>query len=181
MNNDTLWAPWRMSYIRGLSPDDKPEDADASKSCFMCEAAETKHDSDLAVERLVLVNDDRGCLLPNRYPHSSGHLLAVPHAHVPTLIDLGPSERAGLIELGALGETLLKAAFNPQGINVGMNLGRCAGAGVPGHMHMHIVPRWSGDTNFISVVGQVRVIPQALEESYDLLKDTLAKVGAEPK
>ena len=163
-----LWAPWRLSYIQGLDSDHKRTNA-----CFLCEAAAAELTPQAMAERLLLVRDDRGMLLLNRYPYTNGHLLIAPIEHVADLSDLSPSARAGLMELADLGNRLLKAAINPQGMNLGMNLGRCAGAGVPGHCHMHVVPRWNGDVNFMDIVGNVRVIPQALEESYATLRDTL--------
>lgn len=158
-----LWAPWRISYIQGLSGDER--------GCFLCDAAAAGPEE--RPGRLVLLADDRGLLLLNRYPYTNGHLLVAPRAHVSDLSDLAPAERAGLMELADVGNRALKAAMNPQGMNLGMNLGRCAGAGVPGHCHMHLVPRWHGDVNFMEVVGRVRVIPQALEEAYRTLSEAV--------
>lgn len=129
-----------------------------------------------AKRRLVLLRDDRGVMLLNRFPYSNGHLMVAPADHLADLPELTAAQRAGLMELTALAEKLLQTAINPQGFNVGINLGRCAGAGVPGHLHVHIVPRWHGDTNFMQTVGQIRVIPQALEESYEHLNAVLVKL-----
>ena len=119
---------------------------------------------------LILLSDERGTLMLNRYPYTNGHMLAAPHDHVGDISDMTAVQRAGLMELCEHGSRLLRKTMNPQGINIGMNLGRCAGAGLPGHAHMHVVPRWSGDVNFMQTIGQVRVIPQALEESFRMLK-----------
>ena len=171
MHHQNLWAPWRIGYIKGVVD---AEAAGRANECFLCEATGRDHDAAALRERLVLVRDERGLLLLNRYPYTNGHLLAAPADHVPELTDMTPAARAGLMELCELGTRLLQAAMNPQGINVGMNIGRCAGAGLPGHAHMHVVPRWNGDVNFMQVVGQVRVIPEALESSYDALLQALA-------
>lgn len=177
MAEKNLWAPWRLSYIQSIVGGEQNEaSAAGGPRCFLCEATERDADEPTQRQRLVLVNDERGVLLLNRYPYTNGHLLAAPRAHRAGLVDLTPQERAGVMELSALGARLLEAAMNPQGMNVGMNLGRCAGAGLPGHVHMHVVPRWNGDVNFMTVVGQVRVIPQALEHSYELLKSFVGKV-----
>lgn len=168
-----LWAPWRIDYIRGLEPAsggaDKP-------GCFLCDAASPDPSPEDMDRRLLLINDDRGVLMLNRYPYTNGHLLVAPHDHVGDLSDLTPAARAGLMELAELGGRLLRQTMNPQGLNIGMNLGRSAGAGVPGHLHLHVVPRWQGDVNFMDVVGGIRVIPQAIEESYAALKEALNAV-----
>ncbi len=162
-----IWAPWRIEYIRGIG------DEDDDSSCFLCQAW-TKSDED--TERLVVHRHGEGMILLNRYPYTNGHLLVALGDHLPDLDRLDAGRRAALMELTALAERLLVAALNPQGINIGINIGRCAGAGLPGHLHVHLVPRWSGDTNFMSVVGRVRVIPQALEQIREELVEVLPKV-----
>jgi ATP adenylyltransferase len=157
-----------MAYISELGEADAPDDG-----CFLCAAAEQGLDDAQLAERLVLLRDERGILMLNRYPYTNGHLLAAPHEHVGDISDLTADQRVGLMDLAELGARLLRKTMNPQGMNIGINLGRCAGAGLPGHIHMHVVPRWNGDVNFMQTVGQVRVIPQALEESYRLLKDAI--------
>lgn len=176
MNHQNLWAPWRIGYIKGLGggPAGPQPDAGASDAgCFLCDAARSDLTEAECAERFVLLRDQRGTLLMNRYPYTNGHLLAAPHEHLPDLSDMTAEQRAGLMELAALGQRLLKATMNPQGLNLGMNVGRCAGAGVPGHAHLHIVPRWNGDVNFMETVAGVRVIPQALAQSYAELKAAL--------
>lgn len=171
---DNLWAPWRMAYMEQLG---RQEHADRPAPCFLCEAASCKTGTDAARSRLVLVNDARGLLMLNRYPYTNGHLLAAPVAHRADLPDLDADGRRDLMELAMLGEQVLRRAVNPQGFNVGINIGRCAGAGLPGHLHVHVIPRWSGDTNFIETVGQVRVVPEALEQSFARLEATLKDMG----
>jgi len=162
----------------GRADESERGSASAPARCFLCEGADTSPEASEFVERLILVNDERGLMLLNRYPYASGHLLVSPRAHAGTLNDLDKATRDGLFDLVALAERLLQATYNPQGINVGINVGRAAGAGVPGHLHVHLVPRWMGDTNFMSSVGGLRVIPQALDHSYAWLVDAINKLSA---
>lgn len=173
MSKPNLWAPWRIDYLQDLGGKNPPGQTPGAGGCFLCAAGEPDLNDDDQQSRLVLHRDAHGTLLLNRYPYTNGHLLVAPHAHVPELSDMSKDDRAGLIELCEVGTRLLKQVVNPQGVNVGVNLGRAAGAGVPGHLHWHIVPRWTGDTNFMDVVGGVRVIPQALDASYRMLKDAV--------
>ncbi len=173
MSKPNLWAPWRIDYLQDLGSATPPGQTAGPQGCFLCAAGEPDLDAEAQTDRLVLHRDAHGTLLLNRYPYTNGHLLVAPHAHVPELSDLSREDRAGLMELCELGTRLLKQVVNPQGVNVGVNLGRAAGAGVPGHLHWHLVPRWTGDTNFMDVVGGVRVIPQALDASYRMMKDAV--------
>ncbi len=149
------------------------------QGCFLCQAAKTPVPSEQAQQLLVLMCNERGVILLNRYPYTNGHLLVAPQEHLSDLSDLSSRQRADLMELTTVGQQLLRIAVNPQGFNVGINLGQCAGAGVPGHLHVHIVPRWNGDTNFMQTTGGVRVIPEALEESLTRLAGALEKVTRE--
>lgn len=178
MEHQNLWAPWRMAYIRQFTPQNAAQlpESQQSQTCFLCEAAKTTVPSEEAQECLVLLRDERGVILLNRYPYTNGHLLVAPQEHLADLTDLSASQRADLIELTAVGQRLLRTAINPQGFNVGINLGRCAGAGIPGHLHVHVVPRWSGDTNFMETTGGVRVIPEALEDALTHLAGALEKM-----
>lgn len=173
MGIQNLWAPWRMDYIRQL--DQTPQTENAQR-CFLCQAASVKPDSAEAQQLLVLVNDSRGLILLNRFPYTSGHLLVACREHLGDLSDLSSQQRTDLMELTALAVEMIRAAYNPQGFNIGINIGRCAGAGLPGHLHVHVVPRWNGDTNYMQVIGQVRVIPQALEASYQQLSEARRKL-----
>ncbi len=177
---DSLWAPWRMQYLTQLDPNEgfKSPPAEGVPACFLCDALRFDAGSEDAQKRLVLLNDERGMILLNRYPYTTGHLLIAPRQHLGDLIDLSPQQRGNIMELTALAEQTIKLAYNPQGFNMGINLGRCAGAGLPGHLHMHVLPRWGGDTNFITTVGSIRIIPQALEESFRLLSAAMGKVAA---
>ncbi len=168
-----------MEYVSNLEahPVAKPGTV---PGCFFCDhLAQTQgrpQGDEVCKKHLVLLQDERGALMLNRYPYCNGHLLVARPEHVPDLSGYTQAQRAGLMELVALGERLLKEAYNAQGVNVGINIGRAAGAGVPGHLHIHVVPRWAGDVNFMEVVGQVKVIPQALEKSYALLSQALTRV-----
>lgn len=159
--SESLRAPWRIDYLRTLQEE-------APGQCFLCQAAAASSEAERR-QRLVLWHSARSVVVINRFPYANGHLLISPLEHraefdeldEPTLLDLQ-------VQTGrAIG--LLRRAMNPQGFNVGMNLGRCAGAGVPGHLHQHVVPRWNGDVNFIRVVGEVGVVPQAMAQLYNEL------------
>ena len=159
-SNPPLFAPWRMDYIRSM---DKPD-----QGCFICAAAAATSPEERRA-RLVLWTTDHSVVMINAFPYTNGHLLIAPRAHKPELEELTPEESADLYRQTTEGIKLLKRAQSPQGFNIGINLGRCAGAGLPGHLHQHVVPRWNGDTNFMSVVGEVRVVPQAMSQLYDEL------------
>ncbi len=154
----SIWAPWRLEYIKSVTAD-KP-------GCFLCEAAREPENDRC---HLVVARTASALLMLNRYPYVNGHLLVAPYAHVAQLGDLPSDHRADMLELALHGQHLLENAMNPQGFNIGFNIGHCAGAGLPGHIHMHIVPRWNGDINFMTTVGQVRVIPQAIDAAYEQL------------
>ncbi|AUX25533.1 HIT family hydrolase [Sorangium cellulosum] len=153
-----LWAPWRIEYI--LAPKGRAD-------CIFCgipRASEQEQRS-----RLVVATTRRAFVMLNRYPFASGHLLVVPHAHVASLDALDAEDHEALFRLVRESATRLRAAVKCEGMNVGINLGTAAGAGIAEHLHVHIVPRWSGDTNFMPVLADVRVVPQALEATRDHL------------
>jgi ATP adenylyltransferase len=149
-----VWAPWRIQYIRG------PKE----KGCIFCFPA--KQDG----ARLVLRREKRALVMLNKYPYTGGHLMVVPTRHVSRPQDLAPADFAALTELLRKSVRALEQALQPQGLNVGMNLGQVAGAGVADHIHFHVVPRWNGDHNFMAVVSEVRVINEYLEETAELLR-----------
>ena len=163
-----LFAPWRLDYIKSV--------ADGPADCFLCTAAKNPEQDE---SRLVLARTPLCLLMLNKYPYANGHLMAAPYRHVPTPVECTPEERAQIMELMTLGQEALALAMNPQGFNMGLNIGRCAGAGVPGHIHGHVVPRWNGDINFISIIGNVRIIPQAVEQAYRQLREAIAKLKNE--
>ena len=149
-----IWAPWRMSYIKGPKEDE----------CIFC------FDSSLDEERHVLRREEFGLVMLNKYPYTNGHLLVVPAKHASHPKDLGDKEYQALTALLLFSMTALEKVLAPHGMNVGMNLGRVAGAGVDEHLHFHIVPRWDGDHNYVAVLGEVRVINEHLLETYRQLK-----------
>jgi len=155
---EVLWAPWRMAYITSAR-------TGAGATCIFCEATRGE-----ARERLLLGTTDAALVMLNRYPYQNGHLLVAPRRHTAALPDLPAVEHADLAETLRRAVRTLDETLRPQGFNVGMNLGACAGAGVVDHLHWHIVPRWAGDTNFMTVIGEVRVLPEHLLATYDRLR-----------
>ncbi len=161
METRSLHAPWRMEYIRTL----ENPDGDA---CFICLAAAATSEEERR-RRLVLWTSAHSIVMINRFPYSNGHLMVSPKEHKGDLELLTDAERLDLQVQTTEAVRLLKRAVSAQGFNIGINLGRCAGAGLPGHVHQHVVPRWGGDTNFMSVVGDVRVVPEAIGQTYSEL------------
>jgi len=163
-----LWAPWRMKYILGEDEGTKQE------ACIFCVAeGETAPNK----ARLILKIGRRSMVMMNRYPYNNGHLLVAPRRHVPDLARLDREEMADLLSYVRLSVDVLIRSSHPDGFNVGLNLGRVAGAGVEGHLHFHIVPRWSGDTNFMTVLDDVRVVPEHIEASFDRLVKDFSAIG----
>src|SRR5690348_475776 len=171
MAHTSLQAPWRMDYIRSLH-------GGGGERCFLCEAAGAASDSELR-ERFVLWQSDQSVVLMNLFPYTNGHLLIAPRRHIPEPEDLSSEEKLDLMEQTAQAVRLLRRAVSAQGFNIGINLGRCAGAGVPGHLHQHVVPRWAGDVNFMGVVGEVQVVPEAISQLYRELLDVGDKLTRE--
>lgn len=167
MDKPVLFAPWRMDYIRSL---EKPEE----DKCFLCLAAQATAQEQES--RMVLWTTPHSLVLMNRYPYTNGHLMVAPLAHKAELADLTHDELCDLQHQTARAVELLKRAVSPQGFNIGINLGRCAGAGVPGHLHQHIVPRWAGDGNFMTVVADIRIVPQATEQLYKELRKIVPEI-----
>ncbi len=151
----TLWAPWRIEYIRQKK----------TAGCIFCLENHGEKDR----EKLVLLRTPFSVVMLNRYPYSNGHLLVAPHRHASDLDELSAEEVLDLFDLMKLSRNVLFSAASPQGFNIGMNLGKAAGAGVEEHLHFHIVPRWNGDTNFMSVIADLRVMPENLMSTYDAL------------
>ena len=161
---DRLWSPWRLEYVTSTKPD---------TGCVFCDAPRPPDpDSLIVYERTTCF------VILNLYPYNNGHLLVVPYRHTATLASLTDAERHEMADLQALCERALVEAYSPHGINVGINLGKPAGAGVLEHVHVHLVPRWTGDTNFMTVVGTTRVLPEDLRQSAMRLKPIFAKLGA---
>jgi len=171
-----LWAPWRIDYVSQLGEDGVGQRDKQGCGCFFCDALACRRDDgtmddDVAQQHQVLRCDDRGLMLMNRFPYSNGHILIAPLTHAPALRDLSADQRAGLMELANEAACLQEVALGTHGANIGINQGRAAGAGVPGHLHLHVVARWHSDVSFMEVVAGTKIIPQALERSYELLRD----------
>ncbi len=165
MEHKNLWAPWRIRYVQGL--DKEPLAAENKTGCFICHYIEHPQDDD---ENLVLWRTEKCIVILNRYPYNNGHLLIAPMRHIPDLNDAGDEEMLEMIKLIGESQKALSHVVKPHGFNVGMNFGRCAGAGLPGHLHIHVVPRWDGDTSFMAVCANTDVISQSLTELLELLK-----------
>jgi ATP adenylyltransferase len=154
-----LWSPWRLEYLT------EPK----AEGCIFCHAAGRGNDR----ENLVLLRGERAFLILNRFPYNNGHFMVVPYTHVPSLEDLDAPVLTEMMQLLNRGLAALRAIMAPDGFNVGANLGQVAGAGIEDHVHLHAVPRWAGDTNFMPVVGDMRVVPQTWLQTYDDLRAAL--------
>ena len=161
-----LWTPWRMTYLRGEEP--LPE------GCLFCAKPRLEDAKAHIVHRGGLCY-----AILNRFPYNNGHLMIVPYVHVATLEELDAQALAELMALTQLSLRVLRAAYDPQGFNVGMNIGAVAGAGVPEHVHLHVVPRWGGDTNYITTTGCTRVIPEWMDQTYKRLRPLFNQMSAE--
>lgn len=160
MNQQILWAPWRMKYIQGI---------DKSEECFLCRNIKNPQDDD---KNFVLWRTKNAIVVLNLYPYNNGHILIAPLKHIAELSEAADEEMLEMTKLIRESQKLLSLTIAPNGFNVGINLGRCAGAGLPGHFHIHVVPRWNGDTNFINTCCDTDVISQSLSELFVGLKKT---------
>ncbi|MBM3457581.1 MAG: HIT domain-containing protein [Armatimonadetes bacterium] len=158
-----LWAPWRMAYVGVPQPE----------GCVFCRAPQGEE----LRRELVLHRGEHCFLIMNMFPYNNGHLMSVPYRHTADFPGLTAEEQGELLKLAQYGVRALTEAFRPDGFNLGMNLGRCAGAGIADHLHLHAVPRWNGDTNFMPVLGETRVLPDALFSSYDRIRAAMERLG----
>jgi len=154
---DRLWSPWRYRYVSTCG---------STEGCIFCDKPATGRDED----NLIVYRGKFCYVLLNLYPYTNGHLMVAPFQHVAELDELATEAAAEMMSLAQEAVKHLKSVYKPHGLNLGMNLGECAGAGVAGHLHLHILPRWVGDANFMTVVGETRVMPEELSESYRKLK-----------
>ena len=160
---DRLWAPWRLAYVTAAQV--------PATDCIFCDPS-AGHDVDL-----VVLRGRHAYVILNLYPYNNGHLMVVPIRHLAALESLTPDEQVELMRLARLSEMALNEAYRPQGINVGINLGKAAGAGIENHLHVHLVPRWSGDTNFMTAVGQTRVLPEDLDATATRLRPIFERLA----
>lgn len=161
MTLERLWAGWRAEYVGSVAaPDDRDE-------CLFCALAAAPDD-----EAYVVARDERAFTALNLFPYSAGHVMVAPVCHEGELEALQPDDAVALMMMTQRATAAIKAAYRPDGVNVGMNLGRAAGAGIPGHLHVHVLPRWAGDTNFMTAVAEVRVLPEALVTTLERLRAT---------
>ena len=160
MANDRIWAPWRLEYIKG----------EKTNECIFCSKPEDGDDRGA----LVVHRGERCFVMLNAFPYTSGHVMVAPYAHGARLDELEPETAAEMMALAQRSIRVLDATYGPEGYNVGANLGAVAGAGVEDHVHLHVVPRWKGDTNFMPVLGDVHVLPQSLEESWETIHSGFA-------
>jgi len=159
---ERLWSPWRLAYVTGTG---------GSQTCIFCDAPGRPQ------EPLIVARGAHAFVILNLYPYNSGHLMVVPYRHVATLAGLKSEELNEVAQLTRRTEMVLTEVYQPQGINVGINLGRPAGAGIADHVHVHLVPRWTGDTNFMSVVGNVRVLPEEVHQSAERLRPVFDRLS----
>ena len=164
MTLDRLYTPWRLAYVTGAAK---------SADCVFC-AAVANGDAD----PLIVFRGATCFVILNLFPYNNGHLMVVPHRHIASLVDATPDELSEMMELTRRSEIALREAFSPQGMNMGLNLGKAAGAGILEHIHLHVVPRWNGDTNFMTIVGETRVLPQELPVTADRLRPIFERLAA---
>jgi ATP adenylyltransferase len=159
---DYLWTPWRYQYMAQAAAGQQPE-------CIFCDAVKRNRDA----ETLIVHRAKKSFVILNRFPYTSGHVMIVPYAHVAELQLCEPGALAEMMELAQRIETIFNTSYKPDGMNLGMNLGRAAGAGVTGHLHLHMLPRWIGDSSFMTVTGETRVHPEELKTTYERLSKAL--------
>jgi ATP adenylyltransferase len=157
---DHLFTPWRYAYV---------STADKAPGCIFCELVKLPDD-----QALILHRGQHCFIIINSFPYTSGHVMIVPYTHLDQLAKLPEAAAAELMSLTQRMETILRDLYHPDGLNLGMNIGKSAGAGVAGHIHMHILPRWTADANFVSVIGETRVLPESLQETYRRIREKLA-------
>lgn len=158
---DYLWTPWRYSYV---------SDATKDEGCIFCKLLAAGDDR----ASLIVLRDEKNFVILNRFPYTSGHVMIVPYAHIGDFTAVDAETLAEMMQLAQRVQRALAAAYHPDGYNLGMNLGRCAGAGITGHVHLHVLPRWNGDTNFMATVGETRVHPEELTQTYAKLYGALS-------
>ncbi|ARM75859.1 HIT family protein [Acidianus manzaensis] len=165
-----LWAPWRSAYVSDTSKNSK-----RSSSCIFCDFIKQDNDK----ENLVVYRGKYSFVILNRFPYNPGHIMIVPYRHVSTLELLTNDEASEIFKLMKISLKAIRYIYSPDGFNVGINIGRVAGAGIESHVHVHIVPRWNGDANFMPIIANTKVLPESLEDTYNKLKAEIQKIGNE--
>ena len=160
---DHLWSPWRYQYVNKSGP---------AAGCIFCAKGSEQRDR----ENYVLYRGSRNYVILNLYPYSTGHLMVAPYEHLANLAAAPADTVDEMMRIARLAEIHLREVYNPHGFNIGMNIGESAGAGVPGHIHLHVLPRWMGDSNFMTTVGETRVLPEILDVTYEKLKKSFENV-----
>jgi len=158
---DYLWTPWRYAYVTG---------ADKPTACIFCEAIHDRGDDEA---RKIVFRGQHCFIILNTYPYTPGHVMVVPYAHLDELRKLPPEAAQEMMALTQKMEGVLRELYRPDGVNLGMNIGKAAGAGVAGHIHMHVLPRWVADANFVSVIGETRMLPETLDVTWEKVKGAL--------
>jgi len=173
MTNDPLWAPWRLAYIKSdiAKQPASHKSGKEHQTCFLCDYRDQPFTNDAT--NYVVQRGEQTLTVLNRYPYNNGHLLIAPREHIATLEEVDDETALEISRTLCRMTSLLKQVLNAQGFNIGLNLGEVAGAGLPGHLHWHIVPRWSGDSNFMTVTADTNVIPQSLTALYDAIQQEL--------
>lgn len=157
---DYLWTPWRYAYV---------STSEKASSCVFCDAVQAGDD-----HKALIVHRAQHCfVILNAYPYTPGHVMIVPYGHLDELRRLAGDAASEMMELSQRMESALRELYHPDGINLGMNIGKAAGAGIAGHIHMHVLPRWVADANFLSVIGETRVLPELLEETWQRMRQAL--------
>ena len=162
MNDDAIWAPWRVGFVLG----------EKEKGCIFCNRFKMKD----SIENLIIYRAKWNFVILNKYPYNSGHTMVIPNRHIAHLEELTPEESVEFFELMRKTIVVMKEALKPHSLNIGMNLGETSGAGIPEHLHLHVVPRWQGDTNFMPVIGKTKVISVPLEPIYEALRKGFAQL-----
>ncbi len=166
---DRLWAPWRAKYIESFSN----SNSDEKKECLFCEKARSNEDE----KNFILFRGEKCYIIMNLFPYNSGHIMVVPYKHTPNFSDLTDDEMLEIMRVIKKGIRALELALKPHGFNIGANLGRVSGAGIDEHIHFHIVPRWNGDTNFMPVISETKVISELISDTYKKIKNSLALIS----
>lgn len=164
MRLNLLWAPWRFKYILQVGKD--------NSTCFLCEAVKIG----ISPQTLVVYKSKHSFIILNKYPYNSGHLMVAPIRHVSQLEELSHDELVDLIETSMIAKKALDISYKPDGFNIGLNIGKASGAGLETHIHIHVVPRWVGDANFMTTISETKVLPELLEDSYKRISEAMKKL-----